>query len=105
MGARDRTMDTGSVPPPGQGGDPEDGWADQGFRMGQSMGMAIKESCLVKGAVGVLGGYVMGLFMGMLFAPMEQNVADPAFQKQSLKQQAKSSLRDIGRRSNSFGKN
>jgi len=73
--------------------------------MGQSLGMSIKESCVIKGGVGVLGGYVMGLFMGMLFAPMEQNISDPSFQKHSFKQQAKTSLRDIGKRSNSFGKN
>merc|ERR1712159_602112 len=88
-----------------QSGEEPDEWTDKGFRIGQSVGMAIKESCIVKASFGVFGSYVMGIFMGMLFAPMEQNIADPQFQKHSLKHQMRVSMRDIKKRSHSFGKN
>ena len=32
------------------------GRTDKGFRIGQSVGMAIKESCIVKASFGVFGG-------------------------------------------------
>jgi len=78
----------------------------RGYRWGQEFGMLIRESCLVKGAMGCVAGFVMGYGMGFLMAPMDSSAAlDPELQKKPMSQQIRKGIKDMGRRSSSFARN